>query len=90
METTQKELDLIVAIAESEYTELNGCEPDNADQTAGYVFAVADTNAKGGTLASLLKKGLVWFKKEKNIDDNLVGLTEEGFIAYKSLKTGEG
>jgi len=78
---TVKEIALLKKIALDEFQPLNGACP-KVFQDTGVIFAfVLETKAEGGTFASLQKKGLVGFEKDKESD--VLWLTEAGFQAYK-------
>ena len=82
---TKREAEVLTAIAEDEYTELNGGEPDTVEQCVTYAFSAVSSKSDGGVLTSLIKKDLA-FHDPQPFGVDLVGLTELGFKAYKESK----
>lgn len=83
VQTTPLQQALIVKIAESEFTEVNGRTPTSLDEI-GYVWAdtiIEDAQDKG-VFTSLLNAGLVEHSGGK---DAGVTLTEEGFKVFLSI-----
>lgn len=77
---TQLEMDLIKKLATSDY---------QGDDYLGYTFGALlwaaceiETKSEGGTLSSLIKKGLAGFQDNGHKDENYVWLTQEGSNAY--------
>lgn len=74
---------MLKRIATDELTELNGAEPENASQAVTWANCVIEDAEDKGVVTSLINAGLVYHEGKKR--DALVGLTEEGFKAYKNL-----
>lgn len=77
---TQLEMALIKKLATSDY---------QGDDALGYTFGAylwavneIETKSEGGTLSSLIKKGLAGYKDTGDKYENLVWLTQEGSNAY--------
>lgn len=83
--TTALQAEMIVAIAESEYTPINGGVPENLDE-AGAVWTnviVCDAIDKG-VFTSLINAGLVDHSGSGR--DSVCSLTETGFAEYQNIK----
>ena len=83
--TTKLQAELLIKIAESEYTPVNGAVPETKED-AGYVWAdtIIESKSDGGVFSTLLQAGLVWYQDEG--DDSVCGLTDAGFAEYKKVK----
>lgn len=76
---------MVIKIAESEYTQVNGRVPTNLGEI-GSVWAnviIEDAEDKG-VFTSLLKENFVWHDKCGR--DSGCGLTEKGFKFYQTLQ----
>lgn len=85
--TTKLQQNMLTAIALSEYTPVNGSEPETNDDV-GEVWAntiIYDAQDKG-VFTSLLNAGLV--KHSGTGRDAVVSLTDAGFAEYKRLAAG--
>ena len=75
---------MLKKMARSEYTELNGAEPESlADVGALWADCIIETQQDKGTYTSLIASGMV--TKSSKGKDAAVGLTQLGFNTYKSL-----
>lgn len=75
---------MIVAIAEDELSPCNGAEPDNLDDATTWADSVINDSEDRGVVRSLVNAGLAYHEGKGR--DAVVGLTEEGFKAYKAHK----
>jgi len=82
MTTLQRKM--IIKIATSEYSMVNGAIPKSLDEI-GEIWAdcIIEDNEDKGVFTSLLKEGLV-FHTGPNDPDAGCGLTEKGWNAYLS------
>ena len=83
--TTKLQAEMIVAIAESEYTPLNGAVPETLEE-AGSVWTnciVYDQQDKG-VFTSLINAGLVDHSGKGS--DSVCSLTDDGFAEYLTIK----
>jgi hypothetical protein len=85
MKLTNLEKQMLVNIANNEYNDVNGCEPESAEETFGwyypeYMNTGMDINQVKGVVTSLVKKDLVVVYLDE--DDNTICLTDEGFDTY--------
>ncbi len=82
--TTKFQAEMIVAIAESEYTPVNGLVPETLED-AGSIWTdtVIDDAIDKGVFTSLINAGLIWGYGGK---DGECGLTEAGFAEYQKIK----
>ena len=83
--TTKLQNDMLIKIARNELTEINGAEPVTADQARTFADCIIEDSQDKGVVTSLQNAGLVFVDTYKNKRDNVVGLTEKGFAAYKTL-----
>ena len=85
MSTTNNEARFLQAIASSEFrTSDDLTEPVWMDCIEGW-----EPSAKGGTVASLSKKGLVGFDDYSDPGNETVWLTDEGIAALAASKASE-
>lgn len=86
--TTKLQAELLIKIAESEFTVVNGAVPETLDDV-GAVWAdiILDSKSEGGVFSTLLQAGLVWYQDEGR--DSVCGLTETGFAEYQSIKAAQ-
>ena len=78
-------------IPESEHAPGNGFPAEELDDCSTWVFsaiAASELNEKswGGVASNLQKKDLIWIQDNGSEDENEVGLTEDGFKMYKTMK----
>lgn len=83
--TTKLQAEMLIKIAESEFTTVNGAVPETLDDV-GAVWAdiILDSKSEGGVFSTLLQAGLVWYQDEGK--DSICGLTDAGFAEYKKVK----
>jgi len=81
--TTVMEALMLLKIAKSEFSNVNGADPESLEDI-GRIWAdtVIETAEDKGVFTSLLKKGLV-FHTGPNDPDAWCGLTVYGFDEYK-------
>lgn len=84
MSVTKLQASMLIKIAESEYNELGGGIPQTAEQAGTWANVVIDTPQDKGVITSLINAELV--NHSGSGEDAVVGLTDAGFEAYKSLK----
>jgi len=87
VDTTTLENQMMLNIANSEYNEVNGHNPQKSDETITwyypeYLSKNMETNQVKGVVTSLVKKGLVCVQEDE--DDNQIWLTNLGFEVYKN------
>jgi hypothetical protein len=82
--TTPLQQAMLIKIAESEYTALNGAPPTKAEDADTWADCVIESAEDKGTFTSMLNAGLVLHYGKGR--DAFVGLTEAGFNAYLKLK----
>lgn len=85
--TTPLQEKMIVAIAEDEYTPLNGHEPDRAEDATTWQEMIINDSEDKGVFTSLLNAELVWSGGRGK--DAGCGLTQKGFEVYKRIKDGK-
>ncbi len=75
---------MLLKIARSEYTPVDGEVPQNAGETETWADMVIETADDKGVFTSLKNAELVWHSGEKK--DAGVGLTEKGFALYQAIE----
>jgi hypothetical protein len=85
---TELQYNLLVKIAESDYTGFNGnvealLEANDAYDTTTWAFSVIETAQDKGTFTSLLNADLVWHISDGK--DSTVGLTEKGLVVLREF-----
>ena len=75
---------MILKIAESELTPVNGAVPKNVDDATTWADCVIETAEDKGVFTSLKNAGLVYHTGSGR--DAAVGLTAEGFAQYQTIK----
>jgi hypothetical protein len=78
---TKLEQNMLKRIARSCYSESNG-HPQQAKDTATFIWDVIEDAEDKGVVTSLNKKQLVTVTKFKDPDDNSIELTESGFRLF--------
>lgn len=81
---TELEKEIIIKIARSEYTCLNGEEPTYPNETSTWVGCVVSGNEDNAVLSSLIQKGIVCQYEDGK--DSVCCLSDEGFKIYKSME----
>ena len=81
--TTQLQQEMLKKIARSEYTPMNGCEPETYLDTETWSNAVLETAQDNGVFTSLLNANLVQHSGEGRYAT--VWLTEECFKEYEAI-----
>ncbi len=84
--TTPLQAAMLTKIARSEFTSVNGAEPETSDEAATFTDCVIESAEDKGVFTSLLNSGLIWSTTDGNKRDHECGLTDSGFAAYKELK----
>lgn len=84
LEITELEKKMLAKIARSEYTPINGAEPDRYQDCETWADIALESKEDGGVFSSLVKKGLA--SHSGSGKDAGVYLTEQGFVAYKQTK----
>lgn len=82
---TALQANMLRRIALDECTPRNGAEPTCPHDTITWAANVIESAADKGVFSTLLTRGLVWHNKFRDPADNVVGLTDAGFIAYRAL-----
>lgn len=82
--TTELQAKMIVAIAEDEYTPVNGARPMHADDATTWADSIILTPQDRGTFTSLKNAGLAFYTGAGK--DAAVGLTKSGFSEYNRIK----
>lgn len=82
--TTDLQAKMIVAIAEDEYTPVNGARPMHADDATTWAGSIIITPQDKGTFTSLKNAGMVYYTGKGK--DAAVGLTASGFAEYNRIK----
>jgi len=82
--TTPLQQAMLIKIAESEYSPVNGGTPESANDASTWADIVIEKAKDKGVFSSLVNAGLAhhWGTKR----DACVGLTEAGFQAYLQIK----
>lgn len=82
---TELQIEMLSAIAESEYQPTNGCQAENYDDL-DWVWAefIIDTQQDKGTFASLVNAKMAEHNRHPDRKEACVRLTAEGFKAYKT------
>lgn len=80
---TELEAKMIKAIAEDEFTPLNGVRPTRVNDATTWADCVINTPADKGVFTSLLKKNLAIHHGTGR--DAVVSLTDDGFKVYQAL-----
>ena len=75
---------MLIKIATSEFTSVNGAIPESVDETVTWASTIIENNQDKGVFTSLLKEGLVTHTPDGV--DSLVALTSEGLTAYHQIK----
>lgn len=75
---------MLLKIARSEFTTINGGIPGNASETETWADAIIESAEDKGVFTSLKNAELVWHSGEKK--DAGVGLTEKGFAIYQAIE----
>jgi hypothetical protein len=75
---------MLIKMARSEYTFLNGAEPNTAADTETWANVIIETTQDKGVFTSLLNASLVWHCGSGT--DAVVGLTAVGFTIYEQLR----
>jgi hypothetical protein len=86
MKLSKLEKQMLENIASNEYNDVNGCDPENAEETFGWYYPEyldegMTVNQVRGVVTSLVKKRLVGVDLDE--EDNTIYLTEQGFKTYK-------
>lgn len=79
---TPLQAEMIKAIARSEFTQINGREPDSPNETETWTDEIVNTAQEKGVWASLFNAGLITGMGGAG---GFTRLTQKGFDAYKSL-----
>lgn len=82
---TPLQKDMLVKIARSEYTSVNGAVPKNADETGTWANVIIETVQDKGVFTSLVNAGLVKHNglQGKNAE---LALTDAGFAVYQRIE----
>jgi hypothetical protein len=80
-ELTELEQNMLKKIAHSCYS-VSGGKPQQAKDTATFIWDVIESAEDRGVVTSLNKKRLVTITKHENPDDNSIELTESGFRLF--------
>lgn len=84
---TELQKKMIVEIAESDYTEVNGARPECPEHTLTWANVVIYDAQDKGVFTSLVNAGLAAHSGSGR--DAVVCLTDEGFALYNQIKDGE-
>ena len=82
MNVTPLQADMLRRIARSEYSPLNGAEPEQVEDATTWTAEVIESAQDQGVWTSLLNAGLI---RGMGGQEGSTSLTEAGFTAYKSL-----
>lgn len=80
---TELQKKMLIKIATSEFTSINGAEPECADDAITWLNVIVETPQDKGVFVSLKNAGLIFSYGTGR--DAEVGLTEEGFQEYKNI-----
>ena len=75
---------MLIKIATSEFTSVNGAIPESISETVNWASSIIENNQDKGVFTSLLKEGLVTHTPSGI--DSLVALTSDGLAAYHRIK----
>ena len=79
---TPLQLDMLEKIATSEFTSVNGAEPETVEETITWANVIIENNRDKGVFTSLIKEGMVTHTDDGV--DSVVALTQKGLDTYKA------
>lgn len=84
---TELQMMMLVKIAESEFTCIDGGIPDTVEETVTWMNVIVETNQDKGVAVSLNNKDLIIMTVYDNDPrSNLISLSELGLEMYKKIK----